>query len=166
MQRGALALVVLAAATAAACGGTKTVTRTVTVAAPPSSGDVVEFGYVKSLVRSGDHFVLRFDPAWLTTGVTASQAKFEDTGSRDVPNDFYLVNEGHRQLTYLVPLNAHAFVLTRGANLTTGTPISVSELARIVNGSSHRKLFEPITTGFWIRIHVDTVRSLKQQYFP
>lgn len=30
----------------------------------------------------------------------------------------------------------------------------------------HRKLFEPLDSGVWIRVHSDTMRSLDQQYPP
>ena len=58
----------------------------------------VEFGHIRSLKRSEDGYVLRFDPAEYLTGVTASDALQEDTGSSDVPNDNYVVDEGHRAL--------------------------------------------------------------------
>jgi hypothetical protein len=35
-----------------------------------------------------------------------------------------------------------------------------------VNGGPHRKLFEPLDSGVWIRIHNDTVKELDQQYKP
>jgi hypothetical protein len=155
-----------------ACGSTKTVTKTVTVSGTAKSGvgtprEVVEYGYVKSLKRKGGSFELRFDPAWLLTGRTANQAALEDTGSSDVPNDNYVVNESARAYTYIVPPNAHVRVLTEGANLN-GTPITVAQLAQLANGYNPfpRPLFEPISTGFWIRIRIDTVRSLDQQYHP
>jgi len=173
VKRGAVvaAFVAMAAVVATGCGSTRIVTKTVTVPATPKGGlgppgDITEFGYIKSLARKGAGFELRFDPAWFTSGVTASRAKFEDTGSSDVPNDNYVVDEGHRLLTYLVPATAHVTVITNNGTGILGTPISVSELARIVSGGAHRKLFEPITTGFWMRFHVDTVRSLDQQYVP
>jgi hypothetical protein len=48
------------------------------------------------------------------------------------------------------------------------TPIGVAQLAQIVSGKNPlgRPLFEPITTGFWILVNIDTVRSLDQQYQP
>ena len=67
----------------------------------------VEFGHLRSLKRSEDGYVLRFDPAEYLTGVTASDAVQEDTGSSDVPNDNYVVDEGHRLFTYKVPADAH-----------------------------------------------------------
>ena len=143
------------------CGGTKTVTKTVTVSETAKSGagsprEVVEFGYV-----------MRFDPAWLLTGKTANQAALEDTGSSDVPNDSYVVNESTRAYTFLVPANAQVRVLTAGSNLN-GTPITVAQLAQLAAGKNPlpKPLFEPISTGFWISIRNDTVGSLDQQYHP
>ena len=49
------------------------------------------YGHIKKLTRKGGHYELRFDPAWFTSGVTASRAALEDTGSSDVPNDNYVV---------------------------------------------------------------------------
>jgi len=150
----------------AGCGGTRTVTVTVGAkAAPGAPREIAQFGYIKSLERKGALFELRFDPAWLLSGKTASEAAFEDTGTRDVPNDFYRVDEGHRLLRYLVPAGARVTVLTRDVD---GTPISVAQLAALVAGKDPlgRPLFEPLSTGFWIVVRIDTVRSLDQQYFP
>ena len=136
---------------------------------PPAApvGETVLFGHIKKLTRKGDHLELRFDPAWFTSGVTASRAALEDTGSSDVPNDNYIVEGGHRLLTYLLPATAHVTVLTGGyGKATSSTAITVSELARIVNGGHHRKLFESLDSGVWIRVHIDAVRELDQQYRP
>jgi hypothetical protein len=169
-----IAVFALAAAIiTAGCGSTKTVTRTVTVqgttktgVGPP--GEIVQFGHVKSLKRKGSGFVMRFDPEWLLSGVTANTAAAEDGAvdpGQPVPNDNYRLDEGHRLLTYLVPANAHVTVLAKGVS---GSPITVSQLAQIVDGHNPlpRPLFEPITTGFWILVNIDTVRSLDQQYQP
>jgi hypothetical protein len=69
-------------------------------------------------------------------------------------------------LTYLVPTTARVTVVTNNSKGIASTPITVSELARIVNGGTHRKLFEPLDSGVWIRLHGDTVRELDQQYRP
>jgi len=165
-----LAAVSLFAATG--CGGTKTLTKTVTVSAAAKSGagaprEVVEFGYIKSLESKGTGFELRFDPAWLLTGKTANQAALEDTGSSDVPNDNYVVNESTRAYTYIVPANAQVRVLTQGSNLS-GAPITVEQLAQLANGKNPlpKPLFEHISTGFWVTIRNDKVESLEQQYHP
>jgi hypothetical protein len=125
----------------------------------------IEFGHIKSLVRSDGGFKMRFDPAQFLSGITANDASFEDTGSSDVPNDNYVVDESHRLYSYLVPRDAHVTVLAEGVE---GTPISVAQLAKLVKGKDAlgQPLFEPLETGFWILIDVDTVRSLDQQYRP
>jgi hypothetical protein len=139
-------------------------------ALPPAAraGEQTLYGHVKSLTRKGGRFELRFDPAWWLTGVPASRAALEDTGSSDVPNDDYIVDEGHRLLTYVVPATAHVTVLTRGASMATA--ITVAELAQIVAGKNpkHRRLLEP-KAGFWIRVgfrYPSPVLSLDQQYQP
>ena len=142
-------------------------------AAPPplpcDPGDFVLFGHIKSLTLRGRAFELHFDPAWYTSGLTASRAKLADTGYGDVPNDNYVVEEGHRLLTYILPPTAHITVLTP-SNPQGGpfpaTRITASQLAELVAGKEPVKLWEPLDTGFWMRVHVDTVCSLEQQYHP
>ena len=154
----------------AGCGGTTTVTRTVTVDATAKKGvgapiETVLFGHIKSLTRKGSGYVLRFDPALFLTGETANIAAAEDGAvypGQPVPNDNYVVDEGHRLFTYLVPANAKVTVLTKSPE---STPITVAVLAQIVAGD-HKPLWESIETGFWLRAHIDTVRSLDQQYHP
>ena len=154
----------------AGCGGTKTVTRTVTVDSSAKRGvgaplERVEFGYIKSLEPKGTGYELKFDPAWFLAGETANRAAAEDGAvppGEPVPNDHYVVDEGHRVLTYRVPPNAKVTVLVDGPE---SKPITVEELARIVGGD-HKPLWEPIETGFWIRYRIDTVSSLEQQYRP
>ena len=155
---------------AAGCGGTKTVTRTVTVDGSSKRGvgaplEHVEFGYIRSLGRKGADYELKFDPAWFLAGETANKAAAEDGAvepGEPVPNDNYVVDEGHRLLTYRVPPNAKVTVLVDSPE---SEPITVAELARIVDGK-HKPLWEPIETGFWIRYRIDTVSSLDQQYRP
>jgi hypothetical protein len=52
-----------------------------------------------------------------------------------------------------------------GGGLSTKT-IDAGELARIVSGTSSLKLYEPLSSGVWIRVHSDTVRAFAQQYRP
>lgn len=144
-------------------------TTKVVIAKP--CGDNRVYGHIRSLVRKGDHYEVRFDPAWFTSGVTANTAAAEDGAvepGQPVPNDNYLLEEGHRLLTYLVPTSAHVTVLTRQGDPARfgATPITVSALAQIVDGKSRLKLFEPLDSGIWIRYRVDTVCSVDQQYRP
>jgi len=175
VRPGLLVAVVLVVA--AGCGGTKTVTETVTDtvtvdgtqkqgAGPPEVR--WEYGYVESLTAEGSGYVMRFDPALLLSGETANVAAAEDGAvdpGQPVPNDNYVVDEGHRLLTYRVPADAKVTVLTESP---TGSPITVEQLAELVAGKDPlgKPLFEPLTTGFWIEYRIDTVRSLEQQYKP
>jgi hypothetical protein len=169
-------------ALAAGCGGSRTVVRTVTVeqkasaAASSATGDQRLYGQIKSLVQRGDQYELRFDPAWFLSGVTANVAQAQDQGIRCEPsacppvaNDNKVVDEGHRVLTYIVPPSVRGTVLTR--NGTTGGPfpatrITTVQLAQLVAGKSSLKLFEPLSSGVWILVHGDTVRTFAQQYVP
>ena len=128
------------------------------------------FGHISSLVRRDDRYEMRFDPAWFTSGITANAAAAEDgvvEPGEPVPNDNYRIEEGHRLLTYLVPTDAHVTVLTRQGDASfAATPITVAELAQLVDGQSPVELFEPLDTGVWIRVNIDTVCTLDQQYQP
>ena len=75
----------------------------------------MQFGYVKSLVRKGSRYELRFDPALWLNGETANQAAIEDGAippGDTVPNDYYIRNESRKQLTYTVPPGAQITVVT------------------------------------------------------
>jgi hypothetical protein len=168
--RAALAAcAILAAFVLAGCGSTRTVVKT--VPSPPSAtGDQRFFGQIRSLVRKGDMYELTFDPAWFLSGVTANAAQAQDQGVSCEPrvcppvaNDNYVVNETTRTYVFLVPPGTRGTVLTGGP---TGTPVPVEELAKLVDGTSSLKLFEPLSTGVWILVHVDTVRTFAQQYHP
>jgi len=142
-------------------------------AEPTSASTVFErpadvlYGHIKSMIRTGDDFEMRFDPAWWLSGVAAQRAALEDTGSSDVPNDYYTVEEGHRLLTFAVLRDADIQVLTGAAEHTS---ISPAELVEIVAGRNpkHRRLFEP-DVGFWIQIgekYPNPAVRLYQQYQP
>jgi hypothetical protein len=111
------------------------------------------YGHISSLTRRGNHYVLRFDPAWLLSGVTASRAALADTGSADVPNDTYTRDETHKLLTFLVPVGAHVTVLTHA---TCSTKTTVAKLAKSTNPRRR----------FWIRVRIDSVQSVDEQYHP
>jgi hypothetical protein len=179
--------VVAVAGVAAGCGGTKTVTKTVgttvtktatvtstsksqatpllSVQLPPAApaGQMVLYGHIKSLARKSGRFEMRFDPAWWLTGVAAEAAAVEDGATspgQGVPNDYYIVDEGHRLLTYVVTPNAPVTIVTGGAGHARST---VSELAQRLSGKN------PSGFGFWIRVgdkYPNPVLSLDQQFQP
>lgn len=152
------------------------------VATPPSSStvparqldgvpDTVMFGFIKSLTRKRGRFEMRFDPMLWLGGVTAYRAAVEDKSIKpgeSVSNDYYVRDEGHRLLTYLVPASARITVVTRGI---ISTRIPVSELAQLLQGKNpqRRRLEDepPMKhLGWWIRADNDTVRWLEQQWRP
>jgi hypothetical protein len=159
--------IVITAALVAAAGASAATTNFLLLPPAAPAGQFTLFGHIKKLTRTGGKYVLRFDPAMFTTGLTASVAAKEDTGSADVPNDVYTVEESHRAYSYYLAPTARVTVLTNhGTGGISATPISVGELYRIVNGGPHRKLFEPLLSGVWIRVRIDTIRELDQQYRP
>ena len=130
-------------------------------AGPP---ETVMYGHIKSLTRKGGRWQMRFDPAVWLHGETARRAALEDNPG-DPGGDYYILEEGHRLLTYLIPASAQITVITSISRGPRTTRVTVSELARIVKGESP-KLDQYRHYGFWIRVPADTVRSLDQQYQP
>jgi hypothetical protein len=167
----AIVAVVLAVAAAGTFAGlylTKD-TESEPVAAPQCDDKI--FGHIRSLARRGDHYVLRFDPAWFTLGETANTAAAEDGAvepGEPVPNDVYVIDGSHRLLTYLVRPGTHVTVLVNQPTGILSKPITVEELAEIVRTgkSSQRKLFETLESGVWLRYRIDTACALDQQYRP
>jgi len=124
------------------------------------AGQQTQFGRISSLNRVGARYIMRFDPAWMLTGFAAQRAKLEDTGSGEVANDYYIVDETHRLLSYVVPAGTPVSVLTHGTNTMT---ISVAALARRVRGGQEQGV------GFWLLIgnkYPTPVLSIDQQYQP
>ena len=112
-------------------------------------GEAVQFGYLKSLTKKGSSYELRFDPALFLSGQTANAAAAEDGAVKPgepVPNDYY----------------AKLTVVALGPK---NIPITVEALAKIVAGKQAAP-WMPISSGFWLRSRIDTVRSLDQQYRP
>lgn len=146
---------------------------------PPAApaGQSVIYGHIRSVARKSGRFEMRFDPAWWLHGVAAERAAVEDKAispGDPVPNDYYIVEEGHRLLTFVVAATAPVTILTRGGSGETA--ITVSELAQILRGKNpkHRRPLGPLRGfgsgfGFWIRVgdkYPNPVRSLDQQYQP
>ena len=167
----AIAVVVLAVAAAGTFAGLYFTKNTESEPVATQQCNEKIFGHIRTLVRRGDHYVLRFDPAWFTLGETANTAAAEDGAvepGEPVPNDVYVIDESHRLLTYLVRPGAHVTVLVNNGTGILSTPITVAELGEIVQTgkSSRRKLFESLESGVWIRYRIDTACALDQQYRP
>jgi hypothetical protein len=156
-------------AVAAACGSSAQSTKPVSAATVPERPPNVLFGHIESMTRAGGDFELKFDPAWWLSGVAAQRAALEDTGSSDVPNDHYTVDETHRLLTFVVPADADVTVVTHGQGISS-VAISAAELAEIVKGGNpeHRPLFGS-KLPFWIQLdekYPNGARKIDQQYQP
>lgn len=159
----ATALVAIALASSAGSASPNT-TRSCGAAGPlpraTQAGETTVFGHIKTLRRTGARFRLQFDPALWLSGLPAERAAFQDTGSTDVPNDYYIVDESHRLLTYVVPARAKVTVVKLGAGVCSSR-VSVATLSRIVARGTR--------FGFWIRVsrkYPSPVVSLDQQYQP
>ena len=137
--------------------------------APPAT--LVQYGSVRSLVRSGNGYRMRFDPALWLSGQTANRAAIEDgviARGETVPNDYYIRNESRRQLSYTVLPSAGVTIVTNSAvGGLRATRITVSELAAIVAGRNpNRRRLYGRDLGYWIRVAGDRVTRLDQQYQP
>ena len=160
------------AVVAAGCGSDSSTTTESTAENPLAPPAVrVQYGKIDTLTAKPDGtYVMRFDPAFMLAGVTANTAAAEDgavSPGEPVPNDYYTVDESKRLYTYLVSPDAKVTVLGRSSPDEWGpTVIGVEDLVAIVDGTSEIDLFEPIDTGVWITIDIDTVTAIYQQYKP
>ena len=164
----ALAALVVAVAAAGILGGLYATTSSGTKTAAPC-GEQHLYGFIRSLVKKGNTYRMQFDPALFTGGVTANTAAAQDkviAPGESMPNDNYVVNESKRTYLYLVPPSTPVRVLKTSNDIGTGSPITVAQLARLVAGTSPMNLWEPLDTGFWMWVHVDTACDLQQQYHP
>lgn len=133
------------------------------------AGQLSMFGHVKTVTRMASRWELRFDPALWLTGVTANRAAAADgvvEPGEPVPNDYYVRDEAHELLTYVVPTTAKVTVLDR--TLRTFR-ISVAQLSEVVRGRNPtgRPLYDRTNgLGFWILIDSDRARAIDQQYQP
>ena len=172
LKRAVVGAVVFVAL-AAGCGGTRTVVETTTVVRAPSpivTGNQWLHGQVKSIERDGNHYLLRFDPSSFLSGVTANVAQAEDQGKTckatacpPVANDNYVVDESHRLYTYLLPLDVRGTVLRNSSDRQT---ITATQLAQLVHHTGSVRPFEPLESGMWLLVHIDTIRTFAQQYVP
>lgn len=134
---------------------------------PPQA--IVQYGHIKSITKSGNAYLLKLDPAYWLTGLTAQQAAKED--GAEVDNDYYVVDPDHRLLTYRLPGTTPATVITNAPGGLKSTKVPIAELAQIVKGKNpaHRPLLETGSTrtlGYWVKTSIDTVKSIDQQYQP
>jgi hypothetical protein len=170
-----LAWLVALPALLAACGSTRTVVSTVTVTrtTPPAAGEQRLYGHIRSVAPTPGGYELSFDPAWHLSGITANAAAAADQGLQcapsacpPVPNDSIVVDESNREYVYRLPADTPGTVLVSAPSGFRSLPVSGQQLARLVGGTSALHLFEPLSSGVWLTVHIDTVRSFVQQYVP
>jgi hypothetical protein len=150
MKTSLIVVAALSALAAAFVGSTRV------LAASTTPRQDVLYGHIKSLKRVGGRYEMRFDPALFLQGTAAERAAVEDKAiqaGEPVPNDYYIVDEGHRLLSFVVAAKAPVTVLTRqgNANRNGATAITVSELAQLLAGKdpNHRQLTQPkAATGY------------------
>jgi hypothetical protein len=148
--------------------------RTVTVRTPfrATPAEQTFYGWIVSLRPAAGGYLLRFDPAFWLSGITANVAMAQAVHERcapakcePVPNDHFVLDEGHETLTFVLPASTRGTVLRSGSNIA-GTPISAAGLAALVAQGPRAKLFERLDSGIWLRVHNDTVLAFAQQYRP
>ncbi len=177
MRRGTLVLAL--PLLLAACGATKTVVRTVTVTKTPiptvfnPGGEQHLYTHLRGVHASRGAYLLDVDPALFLSGITANTAFAQDARRScsprtcpGVPNDNLVEDESHRTYVYLLPASAQGTVLVLKGQGIAERRIDGAELAKLVNGTSTIKLFEPLESGVWLDVHIDTVTSFAQQYQP
>jgi hypothetical protein len=160
-------LLVLIAALVAAGGLAAWALASTVFYSPPAT--IVQYGHIKSITLTSKGYELKLDPAYWLGGLTAERAAAQ--AGQEVDNDYYVLDPEHRQLTYKLPTNASATVLTNSSSGIKSTRVPISELAQIVKGKNpaHRPLLEngsQRTLGYWVKTRIDTVRSIDQQYQP
>jgi hypothetical protein len=170
--------IALSSATFAARLSPATAVQAAALRLPPATpaGQTVLYGHVRTLGRKGGRDVLFFDPALWLEGIAAKNAAAQDKAKPKgrAPNQYYIVDEGRRLLTFVVAKTAQITILTKGGSGVT--TIGLPEFAQLLKGKNPKKrpLVAPLRTfaktyGFWIRMRSkfpNAVRSIDQQPLP
>ncbi len=171
-----------------AVGGTKTetttrtltVTRTVTTSQAPKPGPMRQaenarfFGTPVSITPvDAKRYLLVLKPELFLVGVTANTAFAQQQGSSCAPlqcpsvdNDRLVLPAGSQNLTFVLPAKTEGTVLTLAGGQMRTTTVTAAQLAAIVGGAKTPHLIEPLDSGLWLSVDVDTVTSFAQQYQP
>jgi len=179
----ALGLVLSGCAVGGSKSTTVTVTRTVTSPAGPKKPPAAEaetafvkyYGIpVKPVMKlDAKRYALTIKPEFFLVGVTANVAFAAGQGNACQPlecpaaeDDRWVIPAGTENLTFILPAKATGTVLTpssQGLGLTT---ITEAQLAAVVGGTKTPKLLEPLDSGLWVTVNVDTVTRFAQQFQP
>lgn len=177
----------------AGCGtATKTVTttRTRTVTVTTTTATVTQptpttptqlgaqnttyFGQIVSITPVGaKRYLLVLKPEQFLVGVTAGVAFAAQQGTQCAPllcpgppDDHIVFPAGSRRLTFVLPAKATGTVLTTGGGNFQTTTVTAAELSALVGGTKTPKLIEPLGSGVWLAVDVDTITSFAQQFQP
>lgn len=180
-----IAVLVLAVGLLAGCGMggktttvTRTVTKTVTATTPgstaPGQQNATYFGTVTSITKAdAKRYLLVLKPQFFLVGVTANVVGAVQQGVTCAPlscpgveDDRLVVPAGSQQLTFVLPVTTGGTVLTLKGTNTQETDVSATQLAALVGGATTPKLVEPLASGVWLAVNVDTVTSFAQQFQP
>jgi hypothetical protein len=161
---------------------TVTVTQTVTSPAGPKKPPAAEaetanvkyFGTPVSVMKlDAKRYALTIKPEFFLVGVTANvafaaqqQNACQPLECPAVEDDRWVIPGGKQNLTFVVPVTTTGTVLTLGAQQMRTTKITATQLAALVSGAKTPKLMEPLDSGLWLTVNVDTVTSFAQQFEP
>ncbi|HUZ14673.1 MAG TPA: hypothetical protein VMU72_00670 [Gaiellaceae bacterium] len=184
----AAALGVALAVSGCAIGGSKTttvtVTRTVTSPAGPKKPPAAEaetasvkyFGIpVKATKLDAKRYALKLKPEFFLVGVTANvafaagqQNTCQPLDCKPVEDDRWVIPAGTQDLLFVLPAKATGTVLTlSGPERQMQTAkITAAQLSALVGGAKKPKLMEPLDSGLWVTVNVDTVTTFAQQFQP
>jgi hypothetical protein len=171
-----------------AVGGSKTttvtVTRTVTSptgpkkppAAQAETASVKYFGTPVSITKlDAKRYALVIKPQFFLVGVTANvvfaaqqqpPATCDPLACPGVPDDRWVVPAGTTNLTFILPAKTTGTVLTLRKQQMHTTTVTAAQLSALVAGAKTPKLIEPLSSGLWLTVDVDTATSFAQQFQP
>jgi len=182
----AAALGVALAVSGCAIGGSKTttvtVTRTVTSPAGPKKPPAAEaetasvkyFGIPVSAKRlDAKRYALEIRPEFFLVGVTANvafaagqQNTCQPLDCTPVEDDRWVIPAGAQKLLFVLPAKTTGTVLTLASQQMHTTKITAAQLSALVGGATKPKLMEPLDSGLWVTVNVDTVTTFAQQFQP
>jgi hypothetical protein len=142
-------------------------------AATPGPQDATYFGAPVSVSKvDANRYLLVLKPESYLVGITANVAFAQQQGKACAPlscpgvdDDHLVVPAGTQNLTFVLPANATGTVLTVAGG-SAPTKVSAAQFAALVGGAKTPKLVEPLVSGVWLAVNVDTVTSFAQQFQP
>ena len=176
-----VAALVVAALALAGCAVGKNTVSTVTVTTqrpapkvPLGAQDARYFGVPVSISKvDAKRFLLALKPQSYLVGVTANVAFAQQQGTACAPlscpgveDDRLVVPAGSQQLTFVLPAKTTGTVITVNGGKMHNTTVTASQLAGLLGGAKTPHLIEPLESGVWLAVDVDSVTSFAQQFEP